>query len=174
MKLRLNEEIDKIKSMMNIKKRPIFNISLIEELNDDTENGELSNDKDFSNSKVQKVVWRAGWLKLIPENGGIWFAETKKGVEDFAWSVRREKREGKPYYINLENPYYIDDGFWHGYVYKVYHDKNGRKTFMEKLINEGYDGIIIADDWWNDTGDKYAVYSKQYIVFDEKNIKPAS
>jgi hypothetical protein len=81
---------------------------------------------------------------------------------------------GKPYYINLENPYYIEDGFWRGYVYKVYHDKNGRKTFMEKLINEGYDGIIIADDWWNDTGDKYAVYGKQYIVFDEKNIKPAS
>ena len=91
-------------------------------------------------------------------------------VEKFAWSVRNEKREGKPYYINLQNPRYYD-GFWHGYLSDA--DSFKREGLMNRLVSEGYDGIIIDTDTWNDTGDEYAVTSKQYVVFNPENIKPA-
>lgn len=178
--MRLFEEIDKIKSMMGInKKRPILNIDMIEQNGSDFESTdknfekEIDDNKDFSNSQIQKIVWRAGEIKLNPKAGGIWFAETKKGVEDFAWSVRNEKRVGKPYYINLVNPYYMDS-FWYDYTEMAGYGPDGRKSLMEKLINEGYDGIIIGEDTWNDTADEYSVTSEQYVVFDEKNIKPAN
>lgn len=133
----------------------------------------IEKNDDFSESKVQDVVWRAGELKLNPLSGGIWFADSKDGVEKFAWSVRGEKREGKPYHINVKNPYFISEGFWRGYVDKIGYDREGRKSLMMKLLGDGYDGIIINDDWWNDTGDDYAVYGKQYVVFNENDIKPA-
>ena len=46
------------------------------------------------------------------------------------------------------------------------------EKLMNKLKDEGYDGIVINTDTWNDTGDENAVTSKQFIVFDEKQIKP--
>ena len=49
----------------------------------------------------------------------------------------------------------------------------GRDVLMNALMNAGYDGIIIDTDTWNDTADEYAVTSKQFIVFDPKNVKPA-
>jgi len=129
-----------------------------------------NNNGDFSDSKVKDVVWRAGNMKLDPRAGGIWFAENKEDVEKFAWSVRNEKREGKPYYINLQNPRYYD-GFWRGYLSDA--DSFKREGLMNKLVSEGYDGIIIDTDTWNDTGDEYSVTSKQYVVFNPENIKPA-
>ena len=44
---------------------------------------------------------------------------------------------------------------------------------MNRLASEGHDGIIIDTDTWNDTGDEYSVTSKQYVVFNPENIKPA-
>ena len=84
--------------------------------------------------------------------------------------MRNEKREGKPYYINLQNPRYYD-GFWHGYLSDA--DTFKREALMNRLASEGYDGIIIDTDTWNDTGDEYSVTSKQYVVFNLENIKPA-
>lgn len=130
---------------------------------------------DFSESQVKDTVWRAGELRLDPRSGGLWFADTKDGVEKFAWFVRHEKRQGKPYLINLKNPYLYKSGFWHGYIEDAesYGFVGGREALMRNLMRMGYDGIIIADDIWNDTGDEYQVYGKQYIVFDENDVKPA-
>ena len=127
---------------------------------------------DFSNSKVKDIVWRAGNINLNPKSGGLWFAETKDDVEKFAWSVKNEKREGVPYHINLQNPFYYDS-FWHGYINDVKYGPNRREQLMYKLIKQGYDGIIIDTDTWNSTGDEYSVTSKQYIVFNPENVKPA-
>ena len=128
-----------------------------------------NNTSDFSDSKVKDVVWRAGELKLNPKAGGLWFAENKEDVEKFALSVRNEKREGRPYYINLVNPKYYDS-FWGGYLFDA--EQNGRQQLMDKLVADGYDGIIIDTDNWNDAGE-YSVVSKQYVVFNPENIKPA-
>lgn len=126
---------------------------------------------DFSNSVVPQVVWRAGRVSSSPKGGGIWFGEAKQDVENFAWSVRDEKREGLPYYINLQNPKYYDN-FWNDYLLKA--RASGKDVLMKELMNAGYDGIIIDSDTWNDTGDEYAVTSKQFIVFNPKNVKPAT
>jgi hypothetical protein len=128
------------------------------------------NNGDFSDSKVKEIVWRAGEIKLDPRAGGIWFAENKEDVEKFAWSVRNEKREGKPYNINLQNPMYYE-GFWYGYLEDA--NSQGREGLMDMLVADGHDGIIIDTDTWNDTGDEYYVTSKQYVVFNPENIKPA-
>jgi hypothetical protein len=132
------------------------------------------NETDFSNSKVKDVVWRAGELMNFNKGGGIWFAENKEDTEKFAMSVRGEKRTGKPYYINLENPYYYDS-FWGGYISDAESRGlyGGREKLMHELANKGYDGIIIDTDTWNDTNDEYSVTSKQYVVFNPENIKPA-
>jgi hypothetical protein len=131
----------------------------------------------FPESKVKKVVWRAGTIDQDNNalSGGIWFGETKEGVEKFCISVRRERREGKPYFINLQNPAYFDS-FWHGYIREAHRldYQFGRKMLKEKLQKQGHDGIIIEEDTWNDTGDEYSVSSEQYIVFDPENIKPAN
>lgn len=127
------------------------------------------NNSDFSDSKVKEIVWRAGEIKLDPRAGGIWFAETKKGVEDFTWSVRHEKREGKSYHINLQNPMYYER-FWYGYLEDT--DNHGREGLMDMLAADGHDGIIIGTDTWNDSGNEYSVTSKQYVVFNLENIKP--
>ena len=160
----MNEQISRIQSMMGLNEQGELD-TLPKKYNPESI-------LDFSNSKVKDIVWRAGNMELNPLNGGIWFGETKKGVENFAISVRGKVIEGKPYHINLENPFYFDS-FWHGYVEEVKNSPNGRKTLMDKLKLEGYDGIIIDTDTWNDTGDEYAVTSKQYIVFYPENIKPA-
>ena len=128
------------------------------------------NTGNFSDSKVKDIVWRAGEIKLDPRAGGIWFAENKEDVEKFAWSVRNEKREGKPYHINLQNPFYYE-GFWYGYLNDA--NSQGREQLMDMLAADGHDGIIIDTDTWNDTGDEYSVTSKQYVVFNPENVKPA-
>ncbi len=151
--MNLQEQISRIQSMMG----------LIEQFDENLPNKE--NDSDFSNSKVKDVVWRGGKTDLNPKAGGLWFGETKDGVEKFALSVRNEKREGKPYHINLQNPFYFDS-FWHGYINAIGYDSNGREMLMNRLKSSGYDGIIIDTDTWNDTGDENAVTSKQYVVFD--------
>lgn len=144
----------------------------------------LTSGDEFPESEIKKVVWRAGEIKFDPMSGGTWFTETKDGAEKFALSVRREKREAKAYYINLQNPFYFDL-FWHGYIKEV--EKRGfslkdefggdyikynRLQLMKDLEKQGHDGIIIGNDTWNDTGDSDTeVKSEQYIVFDPKNIR---
>jgi len=132
-------------------------------------------DIDFSNSVIQDVVWRSGEIHNDPRSGGLWFAENKEDVENFAMSVRREKREGKPYYINLTNPYTFEEGFWRGYVTQAEARglEEGRLILMREFMKKGFDGFIIAADTWNDTGDDYSVHSKQYVVFDRSQVKPA-
>jgi hypothetical protein len=129
------------------------------------------NDGNFSNSVVKDVVWRAGKILGQEPGGGIWFGVNKEDVENFTKQVRNEIRVGKPYKINLQNPYYFDS-FWHGYLDKLGWDKNSRLNYKKKLEKQGYDGMIIGEDWWNDTGDEDAIFSKQYVVFDPKNVKP--
>jgi hypothetical protein len=175
--MNLQENINRIKEVMGLKEQ-----SFLQHLMDraDQKRKELNtyrrkeynpeNDGDFSNSEVKEIVWRAGEMKLDPRGGGIWFAENKEDVEKFAWSVRNEKREGKPYYINLQNPKYYE-GFWRGYLDDA--NSQGREQLMDMLAADGHDGIIIGEDTWNDTGDEYAVTSKQYVVFNPENIKPA-
>lgn len=126
---------------------------------------------DFENSKVTDVVWRAGDLNLDRRGGGIWFAENKVDVEKFALSVRNEVRVGKPYRISLQNPKYYEC-FWYCYLRNVERIPNGREILMDMLESEGYDGMIIDEDTWNDTGDEYSVRSKQYVVFSVEQIKP--
>ena len=179
--MNLQENILRIKEMMGLneqfpegidtkdleaKEVPIDNVKPEETPNEE----EPKDSDDFSNSVVPQIVWRAGRVGVSPKGGGIWFGETKKDVENFAWSVRDEKREGLPYYINLQNPKYYKN-FWNDYLRKA--KVVGRDVLMNALMNAGYDGIIIDTDTWNDTADEYAVTSKQFIVFDPKNVKPA-
>lgn len=141
----------------------------------------------FQNSKVQDIVWRIGddLDKLHPDTSGIWFAENKQDVEKFAktFDDRFSKMQGRPYYINLENPKLLD-GFWNDYIPKTeqylfqngmsmrYDIRNARKDYHNFLIKQGHDGIIIDTDTWNDTANQEtSVTSKQYVVFDPKNIK---
>jgi len=175
--MNLQENIQRIKQVMGLKEQyPLEFLSKRDDEKRKEQNPYMGkqynpdNTGDFSNSKVKEIVWRAGDMKLDPRGGGIWFAETKKGVEDFAWSVRNEKREGKPYYINLQNPKYYE-GFWRGYLDDA--NSQGREQLMDMLAADGHDGIIIDTDTWNDTGDEYSVESKQYVVFNPENIKPA-
>lgn len=176
--MNLQENISRIKEVMNLKEQfpedmPSVNVDPKEVPIDDMETQEVpepEQPKDFSNSVVPQIVWRAGRVSGSPKGGGIWFGETKKDVENFAWSVRDERREGLPYYINLQNPRYYKN-FWNDYLIKA--SNAGRDVLMNALINAGYDGIIIGDDTWNDTGDEYAVTSKQFIVFDPENVMPA-
>ena len=57
-------------------------------------------------------------------------------------------------------------------------NRKGEKTgqsrgkYSSQLMNQGYDGIVIGHDMWNDTGDEYAVESMQYVVFDPSNVFP--
>lgn len=179
--MNLQENIIRIKEVMGLNEQYPDGIDLrdleaqevpIDNLEpQETPNQEESKDSDdFSNSVVPQIVWRAGRVGVSPKGGGIWFGENKKDVENFAWSVRDERREGLPYYINLENPRYYKN-FWNDYLIKA--REAGRDVLMNALMNAGYDGIIIDTDTWNDTGDEYAVTSKQFIVFDPKNVKPA-
>ena len=132
---------------------------------------EIEAKEDFSNSQVQDVVWRIGPIRVSQKGGGIWFADTKVASENFVMTMSGQKQTAIPYYINLQKPYYFDS-FWRGYAEKTA-VPNGREYLMNTLLKQGYDGIIIGEDWWNDSGDEYAVKGKQYVVFNEKNVKPA-
>jgi len=133
-----------------------------------------ANPKDLSSSKVKDVVFRIGSVIPNSRQGGIWFSPTKEGAENFMISVYGKKLEAAPYHIILKNPYYIEN-FWNGYVYMIRQDWGGsRDRFQRHLMNSGYDGMIIGNDTWNDTGDEYSVTSKQYVVFDPKNVFSAS
>ena len=134
---------------------------------------------DFSNSQVKEVVWRSGDIKYNSDQGGIWFAETKEGAELFMKSVFNRIVVAQPYYINLENPKYYET-FWNDYIPLVtpnirnkFENYVKRDVLSKKLIQEGHDGILIDTDVWNDTGDKNMVESKQYVVFDPKNVRLA-
>lgn len=175
--MKINEDIIRIKELMGLNEQSYLEYlqNKFEERDRQdnpflTKKYEPNTKKDFSNSKVKDVVWRAGSMELNPKAGGIWFAENKEDVEKFAISVRNEKRTGQPYYINIENPYYFDS-FWNDYIVRI--ESLGREGLMHKLVKDGYDGIIIDTDTWNDTGDQYSVTSKQYVVFNPENIKPA-
>lgn len=128
--------------------------------------------KDFSKSVIKDVVWRAGKIEENSASGGIWFGISKSDVEKFAKSTRRENRVGIPYYINITNPKYYDS-FWYDYLEDVGYSRMGRELLRDKLEKEGYDGIIIGEDVWNDTNDENSITSKQYVVFDPSNVKIA-
>jgi len=175
--MNLQENIQRIKEVMGLKEQSF--LDYITQKADEIRKKQNpyrgkeynpENTGDFSDSKVKEIVWRAGGMNLDPKGGGIWFAENKEDVEKFAWSVRNEKREGKPYHINLQNPFYYDS-FWRGYLDDA--QSQGREQLMDMLVADGHDGIIIDTDTWNDTGDEYSVESKQYVVFNPENIKPA-
>ena len=179
--MNLQENIIRIKQVMGLNEQypegiDPKDLEALEVPIDNAEPEEIPNEEepkdsdDFSNSVIPQIVWRAGRVGVSPKGGGIWFGETKKDVENFAWSVRDERREGLPYYINLQNPRYYKN-FWNDYLIKA--REAGRDVLMNALMDAGYDGIIIDTDTWNDTADEYAVTSKQFIVFDPKNVKPA-
>ena len=175
--MNLQEKISRIQSMMGLEEQSFLEY-LSKRVNNDRRKENPYNEKeynphndgDFSHSEVKDVVWRAGEMRLDSRSGGLWFAETKDGVEKFALSVRGEKREGKSYRINLQNPKYYDS-FWHGYLADA--ESHGREGLMDMLVADGHDGIIIGEDTWNDTGDDNSVTSKQYVVFNPENIKPS-
>ena len=175
--MNLQENIQRIKQMMGLEEQSFLEY-LSKRVNNDRRKENPYNEKeynpnndgDFSHSEVKDVVWRAGEMRLDSRSGGLWFAETKDGVEKFALSVRGEKREGKSYRINLQNPKYYDS-FWHGYLADA--ESHGREGLMDMLVADGHDGIVIGEDTWNDTGDENSVTSKQYVVFNPENIKPA-
>ena len=177
--MKLQEQISRIQEMMGVNEQSFLEYLSKKRIEQDRERfpykekkyNEKSN-TDFSNSKVKDIVWRAGGMELDPRSGGLWFAENKEDVEKFAMSVRNEKREGRPYHINLENPFYYNS-FWRGYLNDVGYGQNEREQLMYKLIDLGHDGIVIDTDTWNDTGDENSVTSKQYVVFNPENIKPA-
>jgi len=132
----------------------------------------------LNDSKVKDIVYRSGDIKYNENQGGIWFSETKKGSEDFMMSMFSKKVEAEPYHIILRNPKYLEN-FWHAYMQKVHpinrkgeSTNQSREKYSSQLMNQGYDGIVIGRDTWNDTGDEYAVESKQYVVFDPSNVFP--
>ncbi len=132
---------------------------------------ESLNDKGI---RVDEIVWRAGYLEVTSINGGIWFGENQEDVEKFSrthWNKNKEG-EGKRYRIVLNNAKYYKD-FWHGYLNDVMKFGYDRNKLMLDLISRGYDGIFIDTDTWNDTGDDNSITSKQYVVFDKKNIHQA-
>jgi len=125
----------------------------------------------FPNSKVKKIVYRAGLLKLNQHMGGIWFGESEGDVNKFSKEVRGYSNNTIHYcLINLQNPKYYDMGHWHGYIRAVDKLRDDRDRLMDILISEGYDGIIIDRDTWNDGDRKYRVTSEQYVVFNTNQI----
>lgn len=145
------------------------------------------NQTPFPNSKVKDIVWRVGddIDKLHPKTSGIWFAEDKESVEKFAktFDDRFTNMLGKAYYINLENPIYLKS-FWGDYIKTTekilfasakdfsYDLRDARQEYHQYLTKKGHDGIIIDTDTWNDTAQpETSITSKQYVVFDPKNVK---
>lgn len=158
--MNLQENIRRIKEVMGVYEQ-------IQPMTDD----EIEARENFSNSQIQDVVWRIGPIRVSQKGGGIWFADSKQASENFVMTMSGQKQQSTPYHINLQNPYYFDN-FWRGYI-EATSVPGGRENLMNQLLKQGYDGIVIGEDWWNDSGDEYAVYGKQYIVFNEKNVKPA-
>jgi hypothetical protein len=132
----------------------------------------------LNDSKVKNIVYRSGDIIHNPNQGGIWFSETKIGSENFMMGMYGKKVEAIPYHIILKNPKYLKN-FWHTYLPNVESiNRKGEKTgqsrekYSSQLMKQGYDGIVIGHDMWNDTGDEYAVESMQYVVFDPSNVFP--
>lgn len=132
----------------------------------------------FPKSTIQQKVWRLGDIEYNKNQGGIWFGETKDGVETFIRKVYNTTGVAKPYYINLENPKYYDS-FWNDYIPKVqpsiynkYEDYVSRDELAKTLIGKGHDGIYIGNSIWSDT-DTDSVESEQYVVFNPKNVRLA-
>ncbi len=128
--MNLQENISRIREVMGLNEQypegiDPKDLEALEVPIDNVEPEEIPNEEepkdsdDFSNSVVPQIVWRAGRVGVSPKGGGIWFGETKKDVENFAWSVRDERREGLPYYINLQNPRYYKN-FWKIFSSKFY------------------------------------------------------
>lgn len=131
------------------------------------ESSEYLNEQQMNNI----VGWRVGGVELNTNSGGIWFAETKDGAEKFAKSVRNNNEEAKKYILNFKNPKYYPS-FWGDYIWDVEREYSyDRSKLMDDLISHGYDGMFIDTDTWNDTGDKFSVKSKQYVVFNKSQIK---
>lgn len=42
---------------------------------------------------------------------------------------------------------------------------------LQTLLNQAL--VSVSRKYWNDTGDEYSVTSKQYVVFNPENVKPA-
>lgn len=130
---------------------------------------EYLNEEKITNLSVE--AWRVGDIELRPKMGGIWFAETKEGAENFAKSVRDSDEKAKKYSLYIKNPKYYDS-FWDGWVDEVmFQYQNDRCKLMNDLIESGYDGMYIDTDTWNDTADEYSVNSKQYVVFNKSQVR---
>jgi hypothetical protein len=118
---------------------------------------------------TQINCWRVGPLNLSPTSGGIWFAETKEGAENFAKDFRNSYEDAKEYIITLNNPKYfknfLDDFF--KAERKFYYE---RGELMNYLIKNGYDGMYIDTDTWYDAGE-FSVTSKQYVIFNKNQAK---
>ena len=123
-------------------------------------------------------------IMLINEIGG-------GSLEVFMNMSFKKDREENPYMSKKYNPESetdfpnskVTDVVWRAGDLDVFHKggaaeskgfRGGRERLMHDLVNQGYDGIIIGEDMWNDTADpETQVYSKQYVVFNPENIKPA-
>ena len=133
------------------------------------ENDLMENQK-FANSKVKGVVWRVGNIQLSNYDDAIWFGDSKIEVEKFTKLQYNKSGEGKPYYINLSNPYIFKD-FWSDYLKKAGPSIEHRKAFNKTLKEKGYDGVIIGEDVWYDSADEeQMVRGEQYLVFDRDQV----
>jgi len=144
----------------------------------------MKNFKTFLNESQPIIInesYRIGILSQqmdFSRSGGIWFSEKEIDVINFHISMGANKeRETNPVYkcrLTFQNPK-IYSRFWegtNGYLSDVDKFKHNRNNLMQNLISQGYDSIIIEEDIWNDTGDKYASsYSKQYVAFNYNQIQ---
>ena len=126
----------------------------------------------FPQSRIKQIVYRQGLINDGDKAGGIWFGDTEQDVISFSKSVFN-KIQPSSYIIhkcriNLTNPKFYDR-FWDGYLEES-SDHGGKDGLKYFLINQGYDGIFIRGDTWNDTGDEHSVHSKQFVIFNPNNI----
>jgi len=132
------------------------------------------NENDSNEKGGSFVVWRTGNIKLNANSGGIWFADSKIDVENFAKTFNRPDKIAKKYIVTIKNPKYynsfwgVGDSSYIGDTRNYYYD---RDFLMKSLIELGYDGIIIDKDVWNDSGDENSAFSKQYVVFSQSQIQ---
>lgn len=134
-----------------------------------------------SKSTIIDECYRIGILSPkydFSKSGGIWFSEKEIDVINFHISMDAHKiRESSPVYkckLTFNNPkiYYR---FWNGhdsYLSDVDNFRYSRLNLMNHLIEKGYDSIIINEDTWNDSSDKYqSSHSKQFVAFNYNQVK---
>ena len=124
----------------------------------------------FPNSKIKQIVYTQGKIEDIPGAGGIWLGDSKENVISLTKSTKPETIH--KCLINLIHPNTYDS-FQHDYMGNLsdFEDKQHPRDYLKnKLLNQGYDGIRIEEDTWNDTTNDYFVTSEQYLVFELKNI----